>query len=106
MVCFCGICQHKVLTIIWSVSVADIKHKFGAIIRFVAVACQHIFLEILKSVSVAYVPMYFWKPHGLLLWHMSTHTSTNNMVCFCGRYQNIFLELLWSVSMAYVNTRF
>lgn len=72
--CFCGICQHKVLTIIWSVSVADIKHESGAImvcccgmsaytsgdikVCFCGI-CTHVLPETLWSASVPHVNTHF-----------------------------------------------
>ena len=56
----------------------------------VSVVCQHTLLELFWSVSVAYVPMHFWKPYGLLLWHTSTHT----------------LKIIWSVSVAGIKIHF
>ena len=59
MVCFYGICQHTLLKLVSSVSVA----------------CQHTLLEMLLSVSVKYVNISFWICYNLILLNVGTHFS-------------------------------
>jgi hypothetical protein len=80
-VCFCGICQHTLLKMVWSVSVA----------------CQHTFLELLHSVSVQYVNTHFSIFYSSCLWHMSTDTSGASVSMEC---QHTLLKMIWSVSVA------